>query len=1094
MKRTLFFLLAFAAILSAAETRFVLPILKATPTIDGLLDDSPCLTVQGIVQYNSLYLSGRQGTIRFALTPDSFYVAATTQLPPDGVPLLDRVKKNNGAVFLDDSVEIDLTPPNATAVYQVIVNPSGAMSTRKYPIDNGGTTHTHFLPWEHSITTASTCESGIWTMEMAIPLKDMENPASAPGAIWGFLAGRNWQQPSEQTTTCKVTYFTAPDTMAKAVVNPSLPVVSQLSIGAEAANGKYDLHLTAHNFDIKPHKIQLQCDAVSDAAPRQIDKEFTVAANSSIPLHFEFDNGTKSVTEFRASVKDLDSGTIIFQRNFTHDPNLVAKWNDPNQKKDVQLDFGFYPYYRLLRARFGSPAEPTSGWAKATFQATTEDGKELATLPGVSTPWGFEAEFKEFEPPVGKHKITVKLFGKDGATFEHSRNFVRNTFPWEGNDIGKERVVIPPYIPLKKEGDRTISGLLTSYSFRDGFFSEVTADGKALLAAPVTLAIDGEILREQKFQFTEIAEDRVCTEAILTWKGGKVVVKGTLDYDGFYRFILDFQPNGRIELNSAVLSIPLRREFASQIHSTCNKLRYNDAKELPEGDGLIWRSSQSQKTPKHQGSFRPYLWLGKLAHGMAWCAQTDQHWSIPENGDAIDIMADKNTATLRINIVGQPTVWEKPFKLEQALQASPTRPRPANRRHFLERTAYPNSWTVCTLAGASCWGCYNVASFRPADGDYAYINYLSKRQFSTESNKAMIDEFMSHAANFPEHRKASFRNHLERGIYYSKISRWNVPYINARCAHLDVPDYQTFMDEWWCSEYRAENADEYNTTPTASFRDMALFYLRRLVREGMDGIYYDNVRDWTNPNPVTGPAYRLKDNTIQPYFDIFEQRELLKRTATMLYKEGKTLPDGRPILIAHMTNTNILPYTSFATITLDMEAEYGSRDFQDRFTEGYIQTCTLGLQSGAIPEILVQISGNNTDFVTRTFLAVTLAYDLPFVMNCGGVTPTWSKVWRKLFEWGYPTFDVKVTACYENPQVSSDVAQWRFNTMVKGNEAVVCVSNFGDAAEGSIDLTRLGFKPTAVTDFESGKAVPLDNGNVTLQISKHDFRIINVKR
>ncbi len=149
MKRTLFFLMAIAAILSAAETRFVLPVLKATPTIDGRLDDSPALAVHGLVQYNSLYLSGRQGTMRFALTPDSFYIAATTPLPPEGVQLLNRVKKNDGAVFLDDSVELDLTPPNATAVYQVIVNPSGALFTRKYPIDNGGTTHTHFQQWQH---------------------------------------------------------------------------------------------------------------------------------------------------------------------------------------------------------------------------------------------------------------------------------------------------------------------------------------------------------------------------------------------------------------------------------------------------------------------------------------------------------------------------------------------------------------------------------------------------------------------------------------------------------------------------------------------------------------------------------------------------------------------------------------------------------------------------------------------------------------------------------------------------------------------------------------------------------------------------------
>ena len=109
MKRTLALLLICATVLLAADTQFILPVLGKTPVIDGKIETTECLTVQGVVKHNSLFLSARQGTLHFALTPDSFYFAATSQLPSDGVQLLDRVKKRNGGVFLDDNVELDLT-------------------------------------------------------------------------------------------------------------------------------------------------------------------------------------------------------------------------------------------------------------------------------------------------------------------------------------------------------------------------------------------------------------------------------------------------------------------------------------------------------------------------------------------------------------------------------------------------------------------------------------------------------------------------------------------------------------------------------------------------------------------------------------------------------------------------------------------------------------------------------------------------------------------------------------------------------------------------------------------------------------------------
>ena len=162
-----------------------------------------------------------------------------------------------------------------------------------------------------------------------------------------------------------------------------------------------------------------------------------------------------------------------------------------------------------------------------------------------------------------------------------------------------------------------------------------------------------------------------------------------------------------------------------------------------------------------------------------------------------------------------------------------------------------------------------------------------------------------------------------------------------------------------------KNKCDYNNTPTASYQDFLLYWNRKLVREGLDGIYYDNIRDWHNPNPVTGPAYLMESGKMQPYFDIFDMRTLIKRTAVMLYQEGKNIFDGRPLFVLHMTSTNLAPFTSLGSIALDWEDKFGAMDFQDRFTEDYIKVCSLGLQSGAIPEVLVQITGSYYSCIYR---------------------------------------------------------------------------------------------------------------------------------
>lgn len=1091
----LFSALVFCCAAVPEQMKASLPEMKHRPVVDGTLSAGEWkdgIQVYGLVRHNSPYLSTRQGTLYFGMDREYFYFAAKTELPPEGVPLLNKVKKRDGAVYLDDNVEVVICPPDEKFVYQLIVNPAGVLFDRKYPVVNGGTTATDYKPWDPAVEFKSKLENGFWTLEARIPLKEFGLKGTPrPGDVWKVLAGRSWQYPAEQTTLKKTLLFSNPEEMALFQWNPGVPHVSFTGLGKDAGKGDFRIEFTVTNPSPEPREIQHRISVVSDAAPRSLDSTLTVPGGKTVPVVLEFSEKTNVIRTLSAEFKDLETGKVLYERTFIYDPALKTRWINPNQKRSAELEIGVYPYYKKVRARFGNPVEQVSGWQRGIFRIQQKNGTTVAERNGEKTAYGFETEFP-FEPQAGEYILSAELTDANGKKVTKSRSFLIEKFPWEHNSIGCDRIIIPPFKAITCPTERSAEATLTGYRFRDGFFDRVTAsDTENILAAPIRLTINGETVKETSFRFTEQSPDRIGTESGLRWSGGTVQVRGVMDYDGFYRFTMKFRPDGMQKINSAVLTVPLKKEYAKLSHSLCNRMKYNDAKFLPEKDGVIWRSSQSAKTPQLSGSFRPYVWIGQLEKGLAWMSESDQDWSLDPAGDALEVVALPDRTELRIHLVNLPTEWEKEFTLEQAFQATPVKPQPDYRRKLLERATLPNGWNLCTFAGSSCWGSWGSTFFFPLGKDYSFVNYLAAKKFTPESEKQIVSDFIRrHGEGLSIAQKNSLKRHLERGIMYAKQAKYKVPYLNARFSHLDWQEYKTYMDEWWCSDYRAGNADDYNNTPVKSYQDMALYYLRRLVREGMDGIYYDNIRDWSNPNPVTGPAWRRRDGQMQPYFDIFALREFVRRTAVMLYQEKKTFPDGRPVLTLHMTNTNLVPVLAFGTIALDLEAEYGSKDFQDRFTEGYLQSCTLGLQTGVIPEILVQITGKNREFVTRTFLAVTLAYDLPFVMNGGGLTGEWSKVWRRLYQWGYSTPEVKVAPCWDSATLKSDRSDWRITTYRKGKELVAAVSNFGDTAEGTLDLS--GVHAVRAVDWESGRELPVGNGSLPLKLQKHDFRLIHI--
>lgn len=346
----LFSALLFCCTAAPEQMKASLPEMKRRPVMDGTLSAGEWkdgIQVYGLVRHNSPYLSSRQGTLYFGMDKEYFYFATKTELPPENVPLLNKVKKRDGAVYLDDNVEVVICPPDEKFVYQLIVNPAGVLFDRKYPVVNGGTTATDYKPWDPAVEFKSKLENGFWTLEARIPLKEFgfqETPR--PGDVWKVLAGRSWQYPAEQTTLKKTLVFSNPEEMALFQWNPDTPHVSFTGLGKDAAKGDFRIEFTVTNPSPAPREIQHRISVVSDAAPRSLDSTLTVPPGKTVPVVLEFSEKTNVIRTLSAAFKDMKTGKTLYERTFIYDPALKTRWINPNQKRSAELEIGVYPYYK----------------------------------------------------------------------------------------------------------------------------------------------------------------------------------------------------------------------------------------------------------------------------------------------------------------------------------------------------------------------------------------------------------------------------------------------------------------------------------------------------------------------------------------------------------------------------------------------------------------------------------------------------------------------------------------------------------------------------------------------------------------------------
>ena len=366
------------------------------------------------------------------------------------------------------------------------------------------------------------------------------------------------------------------------------------------------------------------------------------------------------------------------------------------------------------------------------------------------------------------------------------------------------------------------------------------------------------------------------------------------------------------------------------------------------------------------------------------------------------------------------------------------------------------------------------------------------------------------------------------GVWQQHPERGNTAYVfaftNARGATW-TDETRTFLDEWstidiadphWPGQERflregdgryalatfgnqiiaphETDGISYAVDPVPSNQDMVLYYVRRMLETFTDGIYRDDYFSVANYNPL-GPGYVGDDGTPHPGVNIFGFHDLSKRIAVMQHQMGR-----RPLILTHMTNTNVVPMLSFSTLILDHEwrdgGDYATQDAQERLhldeDTALLLAQSTGLQSGCLSICCPLFHGER---LVRSIWGVSLTHEMryqwPYDALAGNIS-------RYLCDFGYGWTNCRVWRYWDEAvPIKTSGTPVKLLILARKDKAMVIVTSYGSGGEVTlaVDRASLGLvnNPVAVNVESGEKLHPIAPGRFTLNLPRHDFRIIRIE-
>ncbi len=570
-----------------------------------------------------------------------------------------------------------------------------------------------------------------------------------------------------------------------------------------------------------------------------------------------------------------------------------------------------------------------------------------------------------------------------GVTIPATQLFRRERFPFEGNAISLEHKVLPPFTPVQVE-KQAVSVVGRTYRFNAfGLCDSIVSLDRELLAGPMRIVAETAggplVWTPGRVRGRAIHPDQA--EIHAESRSSVVVLrsKTLVEEDGAAKVSLTLAPGAQpATIERLWVEIPLRDQEAPLFHYALdNSMRCNFGGTTPRGPNIQWNlktgpvvwtaSDKPGEGPARpagwlwdsatvpqignplRASFRPYvqyLYLGAEERGFAWFGDCDAGYRTLPGRPIQTLTREGDRLLLRVELIQTPTVIAGETVITLGFQASPSKPLPPD-----WRTA-----EVSTGCGAVvCWGGYLCCDKYPDGRDFTIVDKILEPR---KTGKVDVEWFKKKDAErmWGDTKVLGYSEWLEAQVGWFANSQVNATarpgtYFEEHIIHNREPEWQVFQDEWANEEFnRFQPSDAAFTVSARSYQDFCLYFAREWNRRGVS-LYFDNTFPHRSNNPLNSQARRGGLGSMLFSDPIWASREYYKRMWKLA--RGTTL-QGSPVdFTLHMTNTKILPWSTWTTATLDNEASYRQETKNENGTNvpwppDYVRAVTLSRQSGSV--------------------------------------------------------------------------------------------------------------------------------------------------
>ena len=778
--------------------------------------------------------------------------------------------------------------------------------------------------------------------------------------------------------------------------------------------------------------------------------------------------------------------------------NAFARYRDPSKLRialPYLVTFKNYPSDDMVGAEVDflngrRPAKMSLALLQKKDQLSasgnTEIVRETIDVP-PECPGGANINVSSEKIQTGDFQSCLGFIDEKGEVFQQIvRPQIKKVYPWLHNKLGAPTAVPEPWSPLTLDGIK-VKCLLSEYDFSKGLIRQVVTDKMETLSSPIVfeaLLPGGAVtLNQTDDTKIELADNRLGAKIFQKFNGGGIEIEsiGEMEFDGFIKYSFNLHAaKGNVLLDGLRLRIPFNSSQALDYYVLGEHMDHL-ANAVPAQDGVFFNSLETKLLRRHElteygamkrsprnsgdGSFLPFAWAGNTHRGLCFMADDDHGWIRSDSRPAIQFSKEKNQIFMDLNLISNPATLTRDAGrgIVISLMATPSKRPPKGWRHWATASFFNN-----TDAG------------RVLDADMLYVPYPVDYKKSAEYIKGV-------------------RNG----------GRIPLPYCDFYGSDTRIENAEDFRWEWWpaltsgifskCSGIYPSNYC------SGSLTDWYLWNFNQWVdRCNVNGLYIDNIYPSPMYSPLTGPGYIDDKGQPQKGYELFAMREYVKRIYCLMASKGKP----HPYTMLHMTHCMIGPVLSFADIAYEGEDYYINGTRTDKvcgdaitfWPNNIVRIIDSPHAWGAGTRWLSHVQGGeetwklppSRDYYIRAWYTQLLLHD-----EIGGIDK--DKGARAAFEnFLEKDQDAGFVLYRDNKAILAKPADGIYiSYYTRPGKVLAVIGNQAPEERKlkiAVDLQSLNLPDAKFFDGETGKAIEGTSEGLDIQVPKHDYRLLLIKK